>query len=61
MGREVSSLVLAASPATLSVLEGVVGDVLDAARVTAHQLVARADLEPGLVEVVSIEFVERVA
>ena len=59
MGREVSLLRLAGSPATLAVLEGVAGDVLAAARVSEHDFVSKAGLEDGEFEVEVIEFAER--
>ncbi|HPG25283.1 MAG TPA: hypothetical protein PLW10_06595, partial [Myxococcota bacterium] len=59
MGREVATLRLAASPSTAAVLEGVLPDVLAAARVASHVLESRDGLEEGVVEVAAIEFAER--
>ncbi len=56
MGREVESLTLAAEPATLETLRGVVADVLSAARVAEHALVENASLEAGAFEVQAIAF-----
>jgi len=61
MGRDVSSLRLAASRATLATLEGVAGDVLAAARVGSHAFVVREGLDEGVFEVEAIEFVPREA
>ncbi len=61
MGREVTKLRLAASPATLEVLETVAGDVLAAARVADHAFESDSQLEAGELVVASIEFAERVA
>jgi valyl-tRNA synthetase len=59
MGRDVESLKLAASPATLAILEGVATDVLAAARVSQHDFTPDPSLEEGEFQVVSIEFAER--
>jgi hypothetical protein len=59
MGREVESLELGASPATLSVFEGVAQDVLAAARVARAERCPREDLEAGAFEIVAIVFAER--
>ena len=56
MGREVESMTLAAAPATLSILEGVARDVLDAARVAEHEFVADESLEAGAFAVQAITF-----
>jgi valyl-tRNA synthetase len=58
-GREVARLVLAAEPATLARLAPVLADVLSAARVAAHRLEPRADLEPGSFAIAEIAFAER--
>ena len=56
MGREVEALTLATDPTTLSTLEGVVSDVLAAARVAEHQLVADDALDAGTFAVQAIAF-----
>ena len=56
MGREVESLTLATAPATLVTLEGVAADVLAAARVAEHRLVADDGLEAGAFAVQAITF-----
>ena len=56
MGREVESLSLATCSDTLGIFEGVAQDVLEAARVRAHTLVARDGIEAGAFEVESIAF-----
>jgi valyl-tRNA synthetase len=61
MGREVSSLCLAATATTFSIFEGVARDVLSAARVAEHAFETKAELEEGVFEVLSIEFAERAA
>jgi valyl-tRNA synthetase len=59
MGREVESLELGGSPATLSVFEGVAQDVLAAARVARCERCPREDLDSGAFEIVAIAFAER--
>jgi valyl-tRNA synthetase len=59
MGREVETLTLAASPATLERLQPVLSDVLAATRCGAHRLEPREDLEEGTFEVTGASFVER--
>ncbi len=56
MGRDVTSLSLAAAAGTLATLEGVAGDVLAAARVASHTFEAREGLDDGAFEVVDIAF-----
>ena len=56
MGRDVESLRLAATPATLAILEGVAEDVLAAARVVTHDFVPKRDLDAGVFEVEAIVF-----
>ena len=56
MGREVESMTLAADPATLSTLEGVASDVLDAARVAERRFVGDDSLEAGTFAVQAITF-----
>jgi valyl-tRNA synthetase len=59
MGREVESLTLAASPATLERLRPVLPDVLAATRCGEHRLAPREDLEEESFEVSEARFVER--
>jgi valyl-tRNA synthetase len=59
MGREVESLTLAASPATLERLQPVLSDVLAATRCGEHRLEPREDLEGETFEVTAARFVER--
>jgi valyl-tRNA synthetase len=59
MGRDVTTLRLAAAPGTHSILEGVAGDVLAAARVGETVFEADASLEIGSFEVRAIEFAPR--
>jgi valyl-tRNA synthetase len=57
VGRGVSTVTLAGSPATVTRLGRVLGDVLAAARVEAHTLAPRAELADDVVEVADIVFV----
>jgi valyl-tRNA synthetase len=59
MGRGITSLRLAASPDSLTVLESVAGDVLAATRVVQHEFVAQEALDERAFEVVEIEFAPR--
>jgi len=59
MGREVTSLALAANPKTRAVLGGVLADVLAAARCGACELAESEAIEVGGFEVRSIRFAER--
>ena len=59
MGREVASLTLAASPATLERLRPVLSDVLAATRCGEHRLAPRDDLAEETFEVTEARFVER--
>jgi hypothetical protein len=59
MGREVESLTLAASPATLGRLGPVLADVLAATRCREHRLEPRKDLAEGVFEVSEARFAER--
>jgi len=59
MGRGITMLRLAVSPATLVVLESVAGDVLSAARVSTHEFVSNASLEDDRCEILTIEFAAR--
>jgi len=61
MGRDVDSLELAATPATLEILEGVSQDVLSAARVASHEFVPKGSLEDGIFEVEAIVFAPKPA
>jgi valyl-tRNA synthetase len=61
MGRDVSSLRLAAAAETLSVLQGVADDVLAAARVASHAFEADESIAVGEFEVRAIEFAPREA
>jgi hypothetical protein len=58
-GREVESLVLAGNAALLEEIKPVLGDVLAATRVHAHQLREAGDLEEGVFRVEDARFVER--
>ena len=60
MGRDVESLTLAATPATLEILEGVARDILSAARVADYEFVSRDGLEAGAFEVEAIVFAPKV-
>jgi valyl-tRNA synthetase len=59
MGREVDSLTLAASPATLERLQPVLADVLAATRCGERRLEPREDLEEETFEVTGAQFTER--
>jgi valyl-tRNA synthetase len=59
MGREIESLTLAASPATLGRLGPVLSDVLAATRCREHRLEPRKDLAEGVFEVSEARFAER--
>jgi hypothetical protein len=59
MGREVESLTLAASPATLERLRPVLPDVLAATRCGEHRLEPREGMEEETFEVAAARFVER--
>jgi valyl-tRNA synthetase len=55
VGRHLARLGLAAAAGTAAALEPALADVLSAARVERHSLEARAEMEPGLVEVTGLE------
>jgi len=59
MGRDVLRLELVCSEATMRILEGVVPDVMAAARVAEYSLDVDASIETGLCEVRTIEFAPR--
>ena len=61
MAREVATLTLQASPATLAILAGVRSDVLSAARVLRCEFEASAALGAGEFSVKAIEFADRPA
>jgi valyl-tRNA synthetase len=61
MAREVRALVMASAPQTRIVFEHVASDVLAAARVDVHTLESDDALEPGVIEVRTIEFASREA
>ncbi len=59
MGREVESLTVGATAATLKRLAAVRDDVFAGARVRAHQLESRADLVDGAFEISDAVYAER--
>jgi len=59
MGREVETLTLRASPASLERLAPVQGDVVAAARCKEQRLVEDASLEEGVFEIADARFAER--
>jgi valyl-tRNA synthetase len=59
MGRGITGLTIAASPATLSRLEPVLADVLAGARVTGQRLAEEASLEDGAFAISDAAFEER--
>ncbi len=59
MGREVSTLTVAATQETLDRLAPVLGDVLAAARCHAHRLAPSPDIEEGAFEIKDPDFPER--
>ena len=56
MGRDVESISLAATPATLGILEIVASDVFSAARIVSHEFVPRESLEAHAFEIESVVF-----
>ena len=59
MGRDVESLVLSASPATLESLARVAPDVLAAARVKSHDFAPTKDSPDGEFRITEITFADR--
>jgi valyl-tRNA synthetase len=59
VGREVERLAIVASASTLARLAPCLGDVLAATRCRSHRLVARDDLEDGVIRIEDAAFAER--